>query len=218
MRRHYSQKQWKATGSQPDTRPASDSPFIMLPCQRCGQLSVPIPTFLLRILGKSLSCRSCEAEHYLSITRNGNEYAICYRRYTLRYPIEHYDDGLDFPVVVMHASKRAVDESDSESCGGPIVVYPRKSRFTRAEIKSIWQASTERCHLCNRRWLLCERGKQGWHIDHVIPHIGGGRDTESMPNFRIACARCNLRKGRGYREASIRLALNKLIKALGRID
>jgi hypothetical protein len=35
-----------------------------------------------------------------------------------------------------------------------------------------------------------------------------------MPNFRIACARCNLRKGRGYREANIRVALNKLIKAL----
>lgn len=216
MRPLYSRKRRKAASSQPDAPPDSVSSFtfIMLPCQRCGQWSVPVPNFFFHTRGQTFSCRSCEAEHFLSISRKGNEYAICYQRYTLRYPIEDYDDGLEFPVVVMHASRRSVGESDSESCAGPIVVYPRKSRFTRAEVRSIWQASKGRCHLCNRRWLLQERGRRGWHIDHVIPHIGGGRDTESMPNLKIACARCNLQKGRGYREASIRLALSKLIKAL----
>jgi hypothetical protein len=27
---------------------------------------------------------------------------------------------------------------------------------------------------CRRRWRLDQRGGNRWHIDHVIPHIGGG--------------------------------------------
>ena len=78
--------------------PSIASPFKIatLPCLRCGNLAVPIiPLFVLK--GRSAStflCRFCDAEHYLSVTRERGAFVVCYQRYTLRYPLEYYDDGV----------------------------------------------------------------------------------------------------------------------------
>ena len=55
-----------------------------------------------------------------------------------------------------------------------------------------------------------QRGRKGWHVDHVIPNGGGGRETEMLDNFGVACAGCNLRKGRGYTNRSIKEAIRNL--------
>jgi len=121
----------------------------------------------------------------------------------MRYPREGYDDS-EFPRIEL----RRVDASQAgDSFNGPIVIYKRKRRFTQAEKKAIWLQSSRKCHLCGKRWKLSEWGRYGWHIDHLVPNIGGGPDTEQMQNFRVACAQCNLRKGRGYRERIIPEAL-----------
>ena len=101
------------------------------------------------------------------------------------------------------------DDPDETLCG-PIVVYKRK-RFSLAEVRTIWKRSCHRCHLCGKVWKLSQRGRYGWHIDHVIPNIGGGHKTEEMSNFRVACATCNLRKGRGYTSKIIRQALEQIL-------
>lgn len=202
--------------SRKDPSIASAFKIVTLPCLRCGNLAVPIiPLFLLK--GRSAStflCRWCDAEHYLSVTRERGTFLVCYQRYTLRYPLEHYDEGVVPSNVILHVKGRSTGESDDDTYAGPIVVYPRKRHFSQSEVKAIWQATKGRCHICNRRWPLNQRGPRRWHIDHVIPHIGGGRDTEVLPNFRVACARCNLRKGKGFTEASIRLGLRRLVELL----
>jgi 5-methylcytosine-specific restriction endonuclease McrA len=158
----------------------------------------------------------CEAQHYLSVTRERDTFAICYQRYTLRYPLEYYDDGEVPPIATLHAGRHAAGESDGETFAGPIVVYPRKRRFSRCEVEAIWRATKGRCHICSQRWPIAQRGPRGWHIDHMIPHIGGRREVEELPNFRVACARCNLKKGKGYTEASIRLGLRHVVELLAR--
>lgn len=164
------------------------------------------------------SCKSCEAPHYLLVTRKEHTFAVFYQRYTLGYPLECYDDGEVPPIVVSHTRGHAADTSDYETFYGPIVVYPRKRSFSRSEVETIWQATQGHCHLCLRRWPIAKRGARGWHIDHVIPHIGGGHEVEELPNFRIACAKCNIKKGKGYTEARIRLALRDLVKLLVEAD
>lgn len=200
-----------------DREPTSPFKIVPLPCLRCGDLTVPVaPLFLLVGRGAStFPCQSCEAQHYLGIARDGNAFTVCYQRYTLRYPLEFYDEG-DPPIARCHVDGQSGDESDDEVFAGPIMVYPRKRRFLRSEVVAIWQATKGRCHICNQRWRVDQRGADGWHIDHVVPHVGGGRDTEEMPNFRVACGICNLKKGKGYTEASIRLGLRRLVEALAR--
>ena len=191
---------------------------MSLPCLRCGKLAVPITYLFLLIGGRAptFSCRMCDAEHYLSVKRQNGTFKVSYQRYTLRYPLESYDDGEIPPAVSFYASGSATVESDNATSTGPIVVYPRKKRFSRSELETIWRASQSRCHICNRRWSIRQRGARGWHVDHVIPHSGGGREVEDFRNFRIACARCNLKKGKGYTEASIRLSLRNLVEVLAR--
>jgi 5-methylcytosine-specific restriction endonuclease McrA len=199
-----------------DPNLASLFEILTLPCLRCGLAGVPIaPLFLL--LGNRTStpfCRFCGVPHYLSVALESDSFVFCYQRYTLRYPLDHYDDGDAPPLVRYNAAKHASDESNGDTFSGPIVVYPRKRRFSRSEVNTIWKATRGRCHICNRHWPIAARGPHGWHIDHVIPHIGGGRDTEELSNFRVACARCNLKKGKGYTEARIRLSLRYLAEAL----
>lgn len=55
-------------------------------------------------------------------------------------------------------------------------------------------------------------------MDHLIPHTGGGADTETLENMKVACSRCNLKKGKGYSEAAIRLGLKELVQALAQLD
>jgi 5-methylcytosine-specific restriction endonuclease McrA len=118
------------------------------------------------------------------------------------------------PNVTLYARRSASDEWDDETFAGPIVVYPRKRRFSRFEVEAIWRASKGRCHICKQRWPIAARGPRGWHIDHVIPHIGGGREVEELWNLRVACAKCNLKKGKGYTKAVISLGLRHLVEVL----
>ncbi len=189
---------------------------VLFPCLRCGGPRVPIfPRFFISGRGASMfTCRSCEAKHYLSVTRQRGAFAVCYQRYTLRYPLEYYDKSEMPPVATLKAPWHSACESDDEMFAGPIVVYPRKRRFSRSEVEVIWRATKGCCHICTRRWHLDQRGARGWHIDHVIPHIGGGREADKLPNFRVACATCNLKKGKGFTEASIRLGLRRLVELL----
>ena len=200
--------------------PENSLPFMIvpLPCLRCGRLTVPI-TPLLFLVGRGAStfiCRSCDAQHYLSVTPQRDAFAVCFQRYTLRHPLEYYDEGELPPIVTLHTGGHSAAGSNDDMIAGPIVVYPRKKRFSRSEVEAIWRSSKGRCHICSQRWPLDRRGARGWHIDHVIPHIGGGRKVEKLPNFRVACARCNLKKGKGFTEASIRRGLCRLIELLAR--
>ena len=203
---------------QPHPDVASPFEIVPLPCLRCGKLTVPIAHLFLLVgdRASTFSCRACEAHHYLSVTRERDTFAVRYQRYTLRYPLEYYDDGEVPPIAILHAGRHAAGESDGETFAGPTVVYPRKRRFARSEAEAIWRATKGRCHICSQRWQIAQRGPRGWHIDHVIPHIGGGCEVEEVPNFRVACARCNLKKGKGYTGASIRLGLRHLVELLAR--
>lgn len=195
---------------------ASD-PFVWLPCLRCGQRSVPIPTTFLRTDGggTTYNCRfrSCEAEHFFAISRHDTTFLIAYQRHTLRYPLEYYDQGTTPFDIRLYRRQPGDGQLDDSGYVGPVVVYPRKKRFAPAEVRSISNA-TGGCHICQHPWQLSQRGTRGWHIDHVIPHAGGGAGTEQIANFRVACAKCNLEKGKGFTEAVIRLRLRELALAL----
>jgi hypothetical protein len=197
----------------------NSEPFVWLPCLRCGQQSVPVPTLFLAVggSGTTWNCRfrPCEAEHFLSIYQADGTFVVVYQRYTLRYPLEFYDEGVTPTDIRFYIAKQRKDQLDDDGYLGPVKVYPRKRRFSSTEVKAIWSATRGQCHICRHRWQLNQRGVRGWHIDHVIPHVGGGSDTESRDNLRVACARCNLKKGKGFTEAAIRLGLRDLILSLG---
>jgi hypothetical protein len=199
----------KQSPSPPRVRPGAESPFdiIPFPCLRCGRLGVAVPvfSFLLGASEQTFACRLCRenVEHYVGVSRQNGAISIAYERHTRRYPLEAYDEGLPLTVVAMHARRPQTVKPECDASFGPIMVSPRKRRFTRPEVRQLWSASRGRCHICQRRWGLSQRGRAGWHIDHVIPHIGGGADTEALQNFRVACASCNLKKGRGYTPTSV---------------
>lgn len=182
---------------------------VPLPCLRCGDLSVPVNVALGFSPRDVIPCMHCDALHYLALYFIGDRLHVCYQRYTQRYPLEEYD-GSDPHIIICH-SRKGSKEPDTFS--GPITVFPRK-RFKPDEVRQVWRASGRRCHICGKKWRLKDRSRTGWHIDHVIPHIGGGADTEEMPNFRVACAKCNLSKGRGYTEKQVKLGIRRLIEEL----
>lgn len=194
-------------------RSSRKSPFdlVPFPCLRCGRLGVAVSVFSFVMGGSqhTFGCRLCDAMHYVGVSRRRGRLIVAYDRYSRRYPLEAYDEDLALTVVTMHARATPTANRESDAPFGPTVVYPRKRRFSAVEVHAVWAASRGRCHICKKHWALSKHGRGGWHIDHLIPHIGGGSDTETMPNFRVACAKCNLEKGRGYKrsnvEASIRL-------------
>jgi len=182
--------------------------LVYLPCLRCGSGKVcfAVPSTITFCEIPDLMCEDCGAPHFLKIDPNGVEYT----RDTRRYPSDNYDDN-DFLVIEARCGKRPSVPPDEDRPGfGPITKYPRK-RFSSGEVRQVFKQSSGRCHLCGRRWKLTDHGRHGWHIDHVIAHAGGGWDTESMENFLVACAQCNLKKGRGYTPRDIRDALRELV-------
>lgn len=190
--------------------------MAMLPCLRCGGWTVAIPLITGLREPDTFDCMVCSGTHYLAVKREGTDrFSISYQVYTLRYPLEFYDEGTEIPRVRVYSRSAANLEGERETFSGPVVVYPRR-RLKVAEIAAIWKASVQRYHLCGRKWRLGEHGRHGWHIDHVIPNIGGGAVTESDENLRVACATCNLRKGRGYTERMVKLGLGRLIAQLHR--
>jgi len=188
----------------------------MLPCLRCGQWALPVSLILGLERRETVDCLACGDVHYLEVKRHEQGYDICFQRYTLRYPLEFYDEGVQMPVVQLHASEQPEPDEQRESFSGPIIIYPRRRIRRASELRIIWDASERRCHLCGRRWKLASRGRSGWHVDHIIPHAGGGADTESTCNLRVACWRCNLSKGRGYSGADVRWGLQRLVACFQR--
>jgi len=199
---------WANKSKQARRRGAGMPRAVHLPCLRCGELAVLVP-FLFAVGGRStLNCWGCETVHYLRVTGSGSRFEVCYQRYTLRHPLSFYD-GDDPPVVWLNVEGESGGEPDCFA--GPVVIHPRRTR-TSEEVRAIWRATNGMCHICRKRkWRLNQRGKKGWHIDHVIPHIGGGSDVEEVANLRVACWKCNLKKGRGYVDAQVRLGLQQLI-------
>ena len=155
-----------------------------------------------------LMCDECCAPHYLNITPERVEY----KRDTRRYPGDNYDDN-EFIVINCECVERSEEPPDGDRPGyGPIMRYPRK-RFTPDEIREVHKHSRGRCGICGESWRISQHGRHGWHVDHVIPNVGGGWETEGMENFQVACAKCNLKKGRGYTRRDVRLGLRELVEA-----
>jgi len=188
---------------------------VPLPCLRCGRLEVHVA--LLHVVtadGRlTIPCRFCETVHYLRVLDKTWGFDICYQRYTNRYPLENYDESDPF-VIKCRVLGDLPHAAPDDGFSGPVAIYPRKKHYESREVQAIWAATKGRCHLCGRAWRRSQRGRRGWHIDHVIPHVGGGPEVEKLPNFRVACARCNLKKGRGYTEATIRTWIRNLIEKI----
>jgi len=184
--------------------------FVYLPCLRCGSRKVcfMVPSTVTFCEIPDLMCEDCGARHYLRIAPDGVEY----KPDTRRYPSDNYDDN-DFPVMKGRALERLDSPPDDDRPGfGPITIYPRKRYFSSDDLRQIYEQSGGRCGLCRKRWKLTDHGQYGWHIDHVVANAGGGWDTEDMANFQVSCARCNLKKGRGYTSRDIRSALQELVE------
>jgi 5-methylcytosine-specific restriction endonuclease McrA len=186
--------------------------FKILPCLRCGEWKVG---FLFPMARKvallDLVCKRCATPHFLIAEVADGMWWAAYERDTRGYLSDHYDEP---PFVTLAPWKNVPLHAPGEDGRpyphyGPINIYRRK-RFSPVEVSAIWRQSQRRCHLCQKPWRLNQRSRHGWHIDHVIPNAGGGRDTETTGNFLVACAKCNLQKGRGYTSRSIRVALQNL--------
>jgi len=164
---------------------------------------------------ETIAClaRECGVDHYLEIRLGPAGVEVIYDRHTLRYPVEMYDAGA-YPVTKMRVDAGALPSQPDDEFRGVITIYRRKRYFSAKELRAIWEASNRRCHLCGRAWSLRGRSRTGWHIDHVIPNVGGGIATERPENFRVACAKCNLRKGRGYTSHRILTAVRELVDRL----
>jgi len=173
-------------------------------------ITLMVPQVFEKLEIGDLQCEHCSASHYLSAKRQNGNWRVEYDRYTLRYPSENYEEFPHFRVMLRDSGFNGTADADEpHEHYGPIVVYERK-RFSTADVRQIWRQSEHRCHLCGKAWKLGQRGVTGWHIDHVIPNIGGGKDTEMMANFRVACAGCNLQKGRGHISSQVEQALKSL--------
>lgn len=189
----------------------------MFPCRRCGRASVPVGIFFRGDFSDTYQCLAsdCGAQHFLSVKFGPDSTYVRYERWTRRYPPEDYDDGddPDLGEVRFQTASRTYTPSETpcDAYPGPIVVCRRKRNFNKSELLTIWRASCRRCYLCHKPWRLKDRGRNGWHVDHVIPHSGGGPNTEAVTNMRVACAKCNLVKGVGFSNEQLRSAIVTLV-------
>lgn len=150
---------------------------VIFPCLRCGRFGVLISIWFFLDCRGTYCCHYCEAEHFLSLKMEPDKIIVCFDRWTRRYPLDSYDDFEVPELVVVRAHASDSVPQESETSTGVIVVSRRKERFTKLELKLIWKASKAKCHICKHRWRLKDHGRTGWHVDHVIPNIGGGQDT-----------------------------------------
>lgn len=189
--------------------------FAKLPCQRCGEDAVLVGFLFPLVWRDVLHCRNCQESHYLRVTKRGNEgFEIAYYVYTLKYSLESYGDESDPPIGIVKTSSSNNQDRDDSIYLGVITIYPRKKYFNKAELSQIWNASNKKCHICKKSWRLSDRSLYGWHVDHVIPNANGRYGTELMKNFKVACAGCNLKKGRGQSQQKLYRSFLKLIKFL----
>jgi 5-methylcytosine-specific restriction endonuclease McrA len=59
--------------------------------------------------------------------------------------------------------------------------------FNKKQRRALYNASGGRCCICKSELA------QGWHSDHVIPFVHGGK-TDVL-NGQALCPKCNLTKG-----------------------
>ena len=85
----------------------------------------------------------------------------------------------------------------------------RVEEFTWLDLLDYWSENSipfDRCYLCGEEGVY--EGREGLHIDHVIPIARGG--AHAMDNLRPACAPCNHMKNRStldeYRDRVVRTA------------
>lgn len=60
--------------------------------------------------------------------------------------------------------------------------------FAAQDIKDLLALQRNKCPICRASL------RHGYHVDHVIPLVSGGRNTRD--NLQILCPRCNLKKNR----------------------
>ena len=85
----------------------------------------------------------------------------------------------------------------SDRCNSAAHAWTRKARMkilVDGEIKRVSRSyiverDSSRCHICRKK---CRDDEI--QIDHVIPLAEGG--DHSLENLRVACARCNMSKGK----------------------
>lgn len=181
-----------------------------LTCLRCGEEAVIVPFWFMVSNRGTFDCRNCQTLHFLEVEANDNHFFIIYDRYTMRFPLEFYDSGETPIISKLRSSSACKNTGFDDVFSGPWVIYPRKRYYSKDDIKQIWGNSLGACHLCNRKWKIEERGLKGWHIDHIIPNAGGG-NTENIKNMKVACAKCNLKKGRGYTETVLRVSIRNFL-------
>jgi hypothetical protein len=179
-----------------------------LPCLRCGRDSVGVSLLTGATRRENVWClaQGCEAVHYLRIGPDSGGLDVVYDRYTVGYPLETYDEGVVPPSPRSRGA--AAKRLDEDGFSGSVAVYPKKRRFSHAEVAAVWRASKGRCHFCGHLWRASERGRKGWQIDHVIPNAEqAGKQTP----FRLACTTCKLGKGRRPRQAHLARSIRDLV-------
>lgn len=184
-----------------------------LPCLRCGRDSVGVSLLSGAIRRENVWClaKDCEAVHYLRIGQDARGLDVAYDRYTLGGELECYDGGGPPPARGAAGSHKQPAEDDGFS--GPVAVSPRKRKFSGPEALAVWAASKGRCHLCGRRWRRDDRGGKGWQIDHVLPNAAPA-SADAPGGYGLACAECEPRKGRRFRQAHLLRSIRDLVVRL----
>lgn len=63
--------------------------------------------------------------------------------------------------------------------------------------EQVYAKTDGQCGICQTALRLEDYGRDGWHVDHIIPLSAGvkGGCTDTLENVQAACAPCNIRKG-----------------------
>lgn len=183
-----------------------------LPCLRCGRDSVGVSLLTGATRRENVWClaQGCEAVHYLRIGPDAEGLDVVYDRYSVGAPLEAYDEGNSPQSPRGRASKQKQDE---DGFSGSVSVYPKKKRYSEPEVKTVWTSSGGRCHLCGKHWKLEERGKDGWQVDNVIPHLKPP-EAEQPTRLRVSCTTCELGKGRHSRQTHLARSIRDLVMRL----
>ncbi len=94
---------------------------------------------------------------------------------------------------------------------------PRKP-WSDADKRTVFRASGGRCVDCGRRFRFEQRGgKDGWTIDHIVPHdVGGSNDVQL--NGQLLCQPCNNRKGNKMGKRDTERAYGRFHQRLGKLE